>query len=287
MSARHVTSLRAAMITEMVGHRASGRSRRRLCPRPPPADRNDEREAREHVAHHAQRPPEAQLPDHRLVASKRPTSVQALTSTSWSRSMRALPGRTHPDAERFILRQPLQRGGEPLHVSRLHEDALHPVVHQLGDPGQAAGHHGQPAGHRLHQDDRDALAAPVAARDAGRHQDIGVLQGRPHLGRGERAAEPHPIAESGGADPLLEIGAVGAITDDLARDIDAGRHGPGAGIDQVPLALDLVQRADRDRPEAAPAVRSPRSCGREAGACRPRSGPRGAWRPRQVRTRPR
>ena len=53
--------------------------------------------------------------------------------------------------------QIVQRGGEGLDVARGDQEARHAILDQFGNSGDPRCKHRQPSGHRLHQDDRNAL----------------------------------------------------------------------------------------------------------------------------------
>ena len=215
----------------------------------PAAGEHERGEARVGVADQPGRQPEQQ-PAHRpvrpfaLAAKRRTSSIGAALHVEASLDGAPALGAQSP-AQGGADRQALQGPRERRRVAGRHEQAVPAVVDELGDPGDAAGHDGQAAAHGLHQDDGDALAPALLRGHARRDEHVGRGAGRrrppracagrraPRGPAGRRRRWPAPGRARSGPSPTRR-----------QRHVDAVGGQQPAGLDEVPLALDLVQRPD-------------------------------------------
>ena len=116
------------------------------------------------------------------------------------------------------------------------------IVDAAGNPVRLAGVNWGGA----HQDDGDAFAPAVARRHAGGDEHVGAAQFRGDLRPRARAQQLDVILQPGGRDPGRQHLAVLAVADQPAVEARPARGEQPAGLDEVRLALDRVQRPDAD-----------------------------------------
>ena len=155
-------------------------------------------------------------------------------------------GHAEPAPQVRVLGQAAERRGDRGRVARRHGEPGDTVDDELGDPRQGAGHDRQAGAHRLHQHDRDPLALAPAGRDARGDEDVARRQQPDDLVARPLTQELDPVGQARLGDLALERGPIRPVPDEAAAEGDAVGGQPPAGLDEVGLALDLVERADRE-----------------------------------------
>ena len=237
-----------------------GRDRRAAVrPRAHPGAQQDEA-GEEHVGVRDERRSQAEEPAHHAAASapNRRARTAALDSRSNSASTRRRAASPSLARSAGSAARRASCPCDRLRVAGRHEQSADLVLDELGDPGDRARDDGQARAHRLHEHDRDALAASVPGRRARGDEGIRTAQLVRDLRPRARAGQHDVRFQPGRADLRTQRGRVGPVADQAAAHRDALVREQPARLDEVRLTLDLVQRPhaqDRQRP-------APGACGR-------------------------
>ena len=87
---------------------------------------------------------------------------------------------------------------------------------------------------------------PPLRRHARGDEDVGRRQLAGDRVAGHPAGKPDLVGQTMSLDPGGEGRAIRSVADEPARERDAALGQPAAGLDEVDLALDLVERPDGD-----------------------------------------
>ena len=231
-----------------------GRFDRGRPDRPRPDRRpGEDQQRRPHVRESDQqgRRPEEEPPDHDAIApANRPISRCALRSRSNSASTRDRPAQARRFRRAGSAAKRCDRVGQRRRVAGRHGQAGHLVLDEFRDPREVAGDDRHAGRHGLDEDDRQPLTLAAGGRDAGGHEKIRVGKERNDLRPLPQAEELDALRQSELRSPALEGGPVRPVADELQADVDAPPHELPGGLDEVALALHLVERADTDHVQA-------------------------------------
>ncbi len=86
-----------------------------------------------------------------------------------------------PGAQRPVVEQPAQSGGQTDRVGRRHKQAGSPVLHHLGDAGDRCRDTRRAERHRLQQHRGQTVPVAVLPDDAGRREDRRLRHDAPDL----------------------------------------------------------------------------------------------------------
>ena len=140
----------------------------------------------------------------------------------------------HPSAQRRVVGEPVQRGGEGRRVAHRHEDAGVAVTHDLADRPDVRRHEREADRTCLGQHHRQAVAQRRQAEDVGA---VVQLDERRAVGR-------QPVV---GSHTLLVRHLVAG--DEVELDVDAGRPERTHRLEEVEAALARQVAADEQHPE--------------------------------------
>ena len=187
-----------------------------------------------------------------------PRRSSADRRTSYSASTRRRP--LSPIRARRSGRAPASRAPpRTRRVAGRHEQALVAIAHQLRDSGDVGRHDGQPGGHRLHEDDGDALG------EARQREHVGSLVVGDEVVLADPPREPHAPADAEPSGRRLELRPQRAVADDRQVGVDAAGDQPGERLEQHRLALDRDEPSDSQDPKGRRGPRAPSAGGRVAG----------------------